>query len=216
MPEPLDAPVVHVTGEVSPDAFTLSTRANRKAVNMFTHPDDHLRMHHQRARELHTKAELRRLARSGGASTSGSSLRRVASSKAGGMVLALWATSLRRQSRGHGVEPTDTQPSNARGATPRSRAPKAEATPTDVRSVGEAVAADGFDAHWTTVSSLLLDARRHGVDEILIEVVADRTAPRVARERALGRILAAMWCQHDAPVEETDQGVNILETNLAS
>ena len=132
------------------------------------------------------------------------------------MVLDFWAKTLRRQSREHSLEPTDARPSNVRAAAPRSRVPKTEATSAHLRSVGRAVAADGFDAHWSSVSSLLLDARRNGVDEILIEVVADPTSPRVVRERAFGRILTAMWCQQDAPVDDADQCTINRATNLAS
>jgi hypothetical protein len=183
---------------------------------MFTHPDDLLRMHHQRAEELHRKAELRRLARAGRASTPGRLPHRAGISRAGRLVLDIWAKTLRRQSPGSALEPADTRPSNARAATPQSLAPKAEVTSAGAGTLGEAVAADGFDANWSTLTSLLLDARRHGVDEILIEVVADPTSPSVARERALGKILTAMWRDQDAPVQSTDQCMTILKTNIAS
>lgn len=62
---------------------------------------------------------------------------------------------------------------------------------TFAEAVAEAVAVDGFDAHRTAVAGLVVDARLVGVMEILGDIVLDERQPKVARERALGRVVAA-------------------------
>lgn len=58
--------------------------------------------------------------------------------------------------------------------------------------IGEAVVADGFDAHEGAVAELVTTARSLGVRPVLADVVADRGHPVVARQRALGRLLVGL------------------------
>lgn len=62
-------------------------------------------------------------------------------------------------------------------------------TPTRAIQLAEAVVADGFGAHRAALGALYAGARRRGVNETLISIAADPTAPGVARERALGRVV---------------------------
>lgn len=62
-------------------------------------------------------------------------------------------------------------------------------TPTAATRLAEAVVEDGFDAHRAALAALFAGARRRGVCEAVIGVAADPTAPKVARERALGAVV---------------------------
>ncbi|MDE0801854.1 MAG: hypothetical protein OSA99_00895 [Acidimicrobiales bacterium] len=62
-------------------------------------------------------------------------------------------------------------------------------TPTAATELAEAVVEDGFGDHRPAVAALLAGARGRGVCETLIGIAADPSAPTVARERALGKIV---------------------------
>lgn len=62
-------------------------------------------------------------------------------------------------------------------------------TPTAATQLAEAVVADGFGAHRAELAALFAGARRRGLCETLIGIAADPSAPTVARERALGKIV---------------------------
>lgn len=62
--------------------------------------------------------------------------------------------------------------------------------PNAAQLLAEAVAADGFGAHRAALAALFAGARRRGVPETLVAVAADPHAPPVARQRALGRVVA--------------------------
>jgi hypothetical protein len=59
-------------------------------------------------------------------------------------------------------------------------------------ALAERVASAGLEAIHGDLPQLLAMARRHGVAEVLIRTVADTGAPVVARERAFGRVAAAL------------------------
>lgn len=61
-----------------------------------------------------------------------------------------------------------------------------------VAGVGEQVAAAGLAAAEQRIAAVVGVARREGRAGPLVAVVADRTQPAVARERALGRLLAEL------------------------
>jgi hypothetical protein len=52
------------------------------------------------------------------------------------------------------------------------------------------VAADGVAGHEALVADVARHARRAGAPDVLTSVLADRRQPVVARERALGKVLA--------------------------
>ena len=58
--------------------------------------------------------------------------------------------------------------------------------------MGEVIARNGIAAAGVDVLLLAHDARDHGVDEIVIDVLVDETAPAVVRERAFGRVASAL------------------------
>lgn len=57
--------------------------------------------------------------------------------------------------------------------------------------LAEAVVADGFAAHRTALDAFLRVAAARAVAPTLVPVVADETAPRPVRERALGKVVMA-------------------------
>lgn len=58
--------------------------------------------------------------------------------------------------------------------------------------MGEVIARDGIAATGVDVLLLAHDARDHGVDEVVINVLVDEGAPAVVRERAFGRVASAL------------------------
>ncbi len=72
-------------------------------------------------------------------------------------------------------------------------------TTDNTMDLAEAIVADGFAAHHAAVAELVARARRVGVCAVLTDVVADATAPRPVRERALGRVLVALDAIVGAP-----------------
>lgn len=58
--------------------------------------------------------------------------------------------------------------------------------------LAESVVSEGFAPHEMGVATLVGDARHQGVSKVLLEILADRSAPRVVRERALGRVIVAI------------------------
>lgn len=64
-------------------------------------------------------------------------------------------------------------------------------TPTAALDLAEAVVRDGFGSHRAALAALFSGARRRGVCETLVAIAADPTAPLVARQRALGRVVVA-------------------------
>lgn len=76
-------------------------------------------------------------------------------------------------------------------------------TTDQLTALAESVVADGFDAHRAAVADLVTAARRCGVRPVLAEAVADASAPRPVRDRALGLLVVALSACHDdqsAPV----------------
>lgn len=67
------------------------------------------------------------------------------------------------------------------------------------RTLADAVVADGFAAHHEGVSRLVAAVAGHRVTPVLVDVVADPSAPTAARYRALGRILVE-YCRDDPAV----------------
>lgn len=61
-------------------------------------------------------------------------------------------------------------------------------TPADVQQLTESVVTDGFHPHRDALDALVADARRRGVDPVLLDVLAGADEPPVARLRALGRV----------------------------
>lgn len=59
-------------------------------------------------------------------------------------------------------------------------------------ALAESVAAEGFGHYEWVVGELISEARLHGIDEILVGILGDRSAPRVVRERALGRVIVSI------------------------
>lgn len=59
-------------------------------------------------------------------------------------------------------------------------------------SLAEAVVLDGFEAHGPALADLVTTARRLGVRPIAAGVLADRSAPCLVRERALGLVVVAL------------------------
>ncbi len=66
-------------------------------------------------------------------------------------------------------------------------------------ALAEGVVADGFAPHQAAVAELVARARSLGVCPVLTDVVADPSAPRPARERALGRVVVALVAVAGAP-----------------
>lgn len=58
--------------------------------------------------------------------------------------------------------------------------------------LGEAIAAEGFGRHEAEVAAAAARARRSNVAPVAAGVLADRTAPRVVRERAYARVCLAL------------------------
>jgi hypothetical protein len=57
---------------------------------------------------------------------------------------------------------------------------------------GFAVERDGIDAHEDTAAVVVQAATRRGLRPILIDILADRREPSVARQRAFGRLAFAL------------------------
>jgi hypothetical protein len=57
---------------------------------------------------------------------------------------------------------------------------------------GFAVERDGIDAHEDTAAVVVRAATRMGLRPILIDILADRREPSVARQRAFGRLAFAL------------------------
>lgn len=55
--------------------------------------------------------------------------------------------------------------------------------------IAESIVDDGFDSLDAELAELLTEARRSNVTPLLLEVTSDHLAPRVVRERALGRVV---------------------------
>jgi hypothetical protein len=58
--------------------------------------------------------------------------------------------------------------------------------------LAESVAAGGIGAVLAELPAVLSMARRQGVADVLVRILADPAAPAVARERAFGRVAAAI------------------------
>lgn len=84
---------------------------------------------------------------------------------------------------------------------PRVRATAAAVTPTtrpaesipgmdrrELNRLAGAIDADGIGAHEQAVTTVLSLARGAGVCAVVVDVLADRAEPAVARERAFGRV----------------------------
>ena len=59
-------------------------------------------------------------------------------------------------------------------------------------ALAEAILVDGFDAHGSALAELLDRAHHYEADEVLLSILSDGRSPRVARERALGRVIVFM------------------------
>ena len=60
--------------------------------------------------------------------------------------------------------------------------------PHTLEDLAWAIARDGIEHHEAAVASAVALARSNGLDGALVELVADRAQPAVARERAFGRL----------------------------
>ena len=80
---------------------------------------------------------------------------------------------------------------------PMTRTPK-----TSFSRLADAVAADGVTAHHDALADLAAIAYRSGVRSRLLAVLTDRSQPEVARERALGRVLAELDTIATAPARD--------------
>lgn len=69
-------------------------------------------------------------------------------------------------------------------------------------ALAEAIVADGFDAHRSALAVLLNRAHQCQVNEVLLSILSDDTTPRVARERALGRVLVFMQYRRRKALED--------------
>ncbi len=58
----------------------------------------------------------------------------------------------------------------------------------------DAVVTDGFDPHSDLVAAFVSETQRLHISDVLAAVTLDRHQPLVARERALGRLVAA-YCR---------------------
>lgn len=65
--------------------------------------------------------------------------------------------------------------------------------------LGEAIVADGFDAHEQALAELVATARSLGLRPVLVDVLADPASPVAPRQRALGRLLAALAAVAERP-----------------
>lgn len=54
--------------------------------------------------------------------------------------------------------------------------------------LGRLVATDGLTTHELAIASAVRAARDGGADHVVLDILADRNAPSVVRERALGRV----------------------------
>jgi hypothetical protein len=63
---------------------------------------------------------------------------------------------------------------------------------TDFPALSRLVAADGIEAHEDEVRAVVVAARRRGINPVWCSVLADPTAPAVARLRAWGRVVSAV------------------------
>jgi hypothetical protein len=63
--------------------------------------------------------------------------------------------------------------------------------------LADRVATDGPAALEHELRRLIRDARRHRVTPLLVTILADRSQPDIARQRAFGRVLAELACAHD-------------------
>lgn len=61
-----------------------------------------------------------------------------------------------------------------------------------LEELAHAVVSEGFDPHRDALADLVRTARRLGVRPVLADVLADTSAPRPVRERALGLLLVAL------------------------
>ena len=59
-------------------------------------------------------------------------------------------------------------------------------------TLAEDVVATGFDANRRRLAEVVSSARSQGIRPVLTDIVADATAPRPVRERALGRLIVAL------------------------
>ena len=73
---------------------------------------------------------------------------------------------------------------------------------TSFSRLADAVAADGLTAHNDALADLAAIAYRSGVRSRLLAVLTDRSQPEVARERALGRVLAELDTIAATPVRD--------------
>jgi hypothetical protein len=65
-------------------------------------------------------------------------------------------------------------------------------TPASLDDLAWAISVDGIAAHLPAVRLVTAAARRCGVNPTLVAVLADATAPAVARERAFGLVAVAL------------------------
>lgn len=68
--------------------------------------------------------------------------------------------------------------------------------------LGEAIVADGFEAHEQALAELVATARHLGVRPVLTDVVADPASPVAPRQRALGHLLSALAAVAEHPASD--------------
>lgn len=79
-------------------------------------------------------------------------------------------------------------------------------TSQQLTGLAEAVVADGLERHTGAIADVVAAARRLGLRPVLADIVADATAPRPVRERALGRLLVALSAAADASTSPVTTG----------
>ena len=101
------------------------------------------------------------------------------------------------------IKETHTKETHSKASTARDvSAPSLDHVPGHIPAVllpsptllAEAVTVDGFDAHADAVIAFVAETRRLRISDVLAAVALDRHQPLVARERALGRLIAA-YCR---------------------
>ena len=79
------------------------------------------------------------------------------------------------------------------------------ATELDLDGLAHDIADLGIELHGTTVRSVADTAARAGVRAVLVGLVTDQDTPRVAAERAFGRVVAELAALRGAPASDPER-----------
>ena len=77
----------------------------------------------------------------------------------------------------------------------------------DLHLLAEELASHGFVGHETAVDAVCRAARSAGLSAVLVDVLADRHAPDVARLRSFGMLTAHLGRQPHVPAEGSPRPV---------